>query len=429
MHPSAANTSEAAPTTTSDTALGRREACPGLCATTQATYCVDSSVINKSSLVQPRSVARHDDEETGEMPTPTRCLSPGDVDYPPQLASLTEFDGGIAPPIYMRGQLPLEAAIAVIGTRRCTPEAAQWTEQAVRVLVAAGLSIGSGGARGIDAVAHRAALDAGGRTFVVTTGSLADPYPPEHAELYARVLQARGAVLSLEPDGAERTMAQFLRRNHVLAALCRATLVVEAPHRSGSRHTARVAHGLGRLVMSVPHAPWSPRGAGCAQLLRKGAVLVTSAEDVLDALSLPLPTRLVRRAARGNAKARGGRTLESRTLENAKRGDAETPAGRTLRGTSLATLVARAPHPDCDLAGEVVELHDRDCDALEPWLEAILNVVTPEPSHLDAVCERAGVSARIAQRALLQLCLVGVVTEAPEGQFRRNVRSERRTKR
>ncbi len=403
-------------------------------------------------------------------PRATRCLDPGDDDYPAALGALATLGWRRAPPLYVRGTLPSGPALAVVGTRRSTPQAEAFAEALVRELSSTGIAIGSGGARGIDAAAHRAALEARGRTFVVTTGSLDEPYPPEHAGLFEDVLEAGGAVLSLEPDGAERVTAQFLRRNHVLAALCHAALVVEAPHRSGARHTARVARSLGRPVLAVPHAPWSHSGAGCAQLLRAGATPVTSPADVLAVLASccgPLPRADAHTALNGRkamsvagsgigsgqltlvprSDERTSRTTTSReptsreqaSREQASREQASRepasrepasrePASREQASRKQASReptsreqASREPASREPASREPISRAQEPLDpgSLEPDERAVFAVVEREPVHLDVVCERARISARAAQAALLQLCLLGVVREGPPGQFAR----------
>src|SRR4051812_39166376 len=206
-------------------------------------------------------------------------LDPGHPAYPPSLAALG------APSLYLRGALPRGPGVAVVGTRRPSGEAAAFTRALVRDLAAHGLAVWSGGALGIDAAAHEAALDAGAPTVVVAGGGLARPYPKEHVGLFERVLAAGGALLARVADATPPTPPGFLLRNELLAALTLATVVVEAGVKSGARSTAAAARRLGRPLCVVPHPPWEPRGQGCALELARGARAIVGARDVIDAIA------------------------------------------------------------------------------------------------------------------------------------------------
>jgi DNA processing protein len=139
----------------------------------------------------------------------------------------------------------------------------------------------SGLARGIDGAAHRGALDAGGRTVAVLAGGLSKIYPPEHADLAAEVA-AHGVLISETPMTVEPQPGMFPARNRIISGLCRAVIIVEANERSGALITATHAAEQGREVFAVPGPVDSPASAGCLELIRKGARLVRSVDDVLD---------------------------------------------------------------------------------------------------------------------------------------------------
>ncbi len=206
----------------------------------------------------------------------TILLHPTSPDYPLALRALAPPDRP-PPVLHLRGVLPRSAGIAVVGRREASEEARAFTRALVHELARAGLSIWSGGALGIDAAAHEAALEAGAPTVVVAGGGLARPYPPAHVPLFDRVLAHGGALLSHLPDLAPPTPPSFIARNRILAAVTGATLVVEAGLKSGARSTAAAARKLGRPLLVVPHPPWSEAGAGCAAELVRGARAITGA--------------------------------------------------------------------------------------------------------------------------------------------------------
>lgn len=202
-------------------------------------------------------------------------------EYPRPLAEIAN-----APHLlYVRGTLnPADnRAVAIVGSRGCTTYGRRVTESLATELVRAGYTIVSGMARGIDGAAHAAALKAGGRTLAVLAGGLSRIYPPEHIEL-AKQVQMSGALLSEAPMLAEPLPAMFPPRNRIISGLAQAVIVVEASERSGTLITARHAAEQGREVFAVPGPVDHPSSSGCLQLIRQGATLIRSADDVLDAL-------------------------------------------------------------------------------------------------------------------------------------------------
>ena len=204
----------------------------------------------------------------------------GDPSYPPRLAAIAD-----PPPLLWingdRGVLA-RAAVAVVGSRHASPSSLEVARALARDLAAAGLVVISGLARGVDAAAHRGALD-GGRTVAVLGCGLDGIYPPEHGQL-AEVIAASGAIVSeLAPDG--RPLPEhFPRRNRIISGLSLGVVVVQATLKSGSLITARCAADQGREVMAVPGPSLGGRHAGGHSLIRDGAALVETAEDVLAAL-------------------------------------------------------------------------------------------------------------------------------------------------
>jgi DNA processing protein len=201
--------------------------------------------------------------------------------YPAILATIPDPPGLL----YVRGNLEPrdERAVAIVGSRHCTPYGRRIAERLAGELVRAGYTIVSGLARGIDALAHRGALQAGGRTLAVLAGGLSKIYPPEHAEL-AEEVRAAGALLTESAMLMEPMAGMFPARNRIISGLAKAVVVVEAADKSGALITASHAAEQGRDVFAIPGPIDSPASAGTHELLRKGAKLARHAGDILEEL-------------------------------------------------------------------------------------------------------------------------------------------------
>ena len=211
----------------------------------------------------------------------TEILVKGRAPYPNMLEDLED-----APPIlFSRGSLLPEddMAVAIVGTRHATPYGLKQAERMGYSLARAGVTVVSGLARGIDAAAHEGALSGGGRTIAVLGGGLAQMYPPEHEGL-ANAIAADGAVLSEHSPMTKTRGGLFPQRNRIVAGLALATLVIEAPDRSGSLITARLAYEQNRDVMALPGPVTSRASRGCNQLIRDGAKLIQNVDDILEEL-------------------------------------------------------------------------------------------------------------------------------------------------
>ncbi|WDQ17407.1 DNA-processing protein DprA [Rhodopirellula sp. P2] len=239
-------------------------------------------------------------------------LRRGQASYP---AALEELDD--APPlIFCRGSiLPRDTvSVAIVGTRHATAYGLQQTRRIAMDLARAGVTIVSGLARGIDTAAHRAALEAEGRTIAVLGGGLGKIYPAENAPLADEISQ-HGSVISEYAPMAQPRGGMFPQRNRIIAALGQATLVIEAPMRSGSLITARLASELGRSVGSLPGQVNSRASQGCHHLIRDGATLVQHADDVLELLG-PLSGNVSRATATDGGEAvRDGREMTLNEVE------------------------------------------------------------------------------------------------------------------
>ena len=219
-----------------------------------------------------------------------RILTMQDADYPARLRGIFE------PPclLYVKGTLPAfdeEVAVAMVGTRACTPYGTQSAEKIAYGLAKQGALVVSGAARGIDSAAHRGALRAGGVTVAVLGNGLDVVYPEENAGLY-RDIAATGALLSEYPPGTEPASGHFPVRNRIISGLSLAALVVEAPEKSGALITAATALEQGRDVFAVPGPIDAPASVGCNRLIRDGAGLVSEAWDILREYEARFPEKL-----------------------------------------------------------------------------------------------------------------------------------------
>ena len=204
-----------------------------------------------------------------------------DPDYPPLLRRIA------SPPLalFVAGKADLlwHPAVAVVGSRGPTAGGRDNARAFSRALVAAGFGVTSGLAAGVDRAAHEAALEAGGITIAVLGTGPDVPYPDGHAALLAR-MAAEGTVVSEHPPGTGARREHFPSRNRILAGLSLGTLVIEAATRSGALITARLAAEAGREVFAVPGSIHNPMARGCHRLIRDGAALVETADEVISAL-------------------------------------------------------------------------------------------------------------------------------------------------
>lgn len=208
-------------------------------------------------------------------------LRQDDAAYPPLLGTIHDPPGLL----FCRGELLAcdALAVAIVGSRHATAYGKRMAWQLAGGLARAGFTIVSGLARGIDAAAHRGALDAGGRTVAVLGSGVLAVYPPEHEPLAAEVA-ARGAVVSEAPPFEPPARGAFPRRNRLVSGMSLGTVVVEAADRSGALITARLAGEQGREVFAVPGPADGRMSRGCHRLIRDGATLVDTADDVIDQL-------------------------------------------------------------------------------------------------------------------------------------------------
>lgn len=205
--------------------------------------------------------------------------------YPPLLHHIAS-----APPlIWVKGDLAMaeQPAVAIVGARNASALGAKFTRSLARDLIDAGLLVVSGLARGIDTAAHEAAIS---RTAAVLAGGLDHYYPPENEKLQ-RAIAERGLLITEMPPGTAPKAEHFPRRNRIISGMSKAVIIVEAALRSGSLITARFANEQGREVFAVPGSPLDPRSEGTNKLIKDGANILTSANDVISALQMAQPGR------------------------------------------------------------------------------------------------------------------------------------------
>jgi DNA processing protein len=299
------------------------------------------------------------------------------ADLPPALADLSD-----APEVlHVRGELPRGAAVAIVGTRHPTPDAYGYTRQLAGELAAAGATIVSGGAKGIDTAAHLGALDVGGPTVVVAPAGFERPYPPENAELFCRVVESGGAYLTAEAADEPAGLAKFFRRNAILAALAHALVVTEAPLRSGARNAAATARRIGRALFVIPAVPWNTKGQGNVVELQRGARALFSHRDVL------------------------------RWLEGCRIHAIPLPADRRARIVRLqADDEGSAPTASPERPAEAVPL--------DPEAAALVDAVRAGAVHPTEICDRTGMSPAKVQQLVLTLTLDQVLASDRAGRLR-----------
>lgn len=281
---------------------------------------------------------------------PIRVLTILDPDYPARLKTIHD-----PPPLLsVSGMLSKEDhhAVAIVGTRHATPAGRVITEQLSRGLAEAGVTVVSGLARGIDGAAHRSALEAGGRTMAVLGCGIDRTYPPEHQALRKKI-DEQGAVLSELPLGAYPHAYHFPKRNRIISGLSLGVVVVEAAPKSGSLITARLAAEQGREVFAVPGSIQSEQSRGTNGLIKQGAKLVETVEDILDELASQCEPSFqaqmqVRRAALTRPVQSGRLLLEQ--------DEATLYAALSMEPVHIDELIAKTGLPAASVSGLLLSL-------------------------------------------------------------------------
>jgi DNA processing protein len=324
----------------------------------------------------------------------TRILS--DDAYPALLRSSPD------PPetLFVRGELAAEPepAVAIVGSRHATAYGRLEAGRLAAELVERGVVVVSGGARGIDAEAHRGAMRAGGRTIAVFAPGFAHPYPSEHRALFDAIVESGGALVTEQLTHISARPELFPRRNRIIAGLSLVTVVIEAANRSGALLTARIAvDDLSRDAACMPGPVGSAQSAGCHRAIREGwATLVTGAADVCEILfaARHLAAGAVEAASRGvDAAARGGHTGVVRPPGKRR---ATQPSG-AQGGTATSTA------PSAEISS--------DASALDSVLRR------RRRASLDELMDELGWEVSRTTLALLDLERAGRVARDPDGGF------------
>jgi DNA processing protein len=304
-----------------------------------------------------------------------QVLMLGDARYPQPLLHCGD------PPLMLflegREELLQRPSVAVVGSRQATPQGLAHARQFASVLSHAGVTVVSGLATGIDGAAHEGALAGAGSTLAVIGTGPDIVYPRRHGGLWRRIAQD-GLVVSEHAPGTPALAHHFPHRNRIIAGLTRGTLVVEATLKSGSLITARLALEGGREVFAVPGSIQSAQSRGCHELIRQGAQLVESAQEILESLGLP---------------------------------SSPTASSAAPASTAAAAVSDEPDEPDAPDAPDVPDAstsHGR-----------LLRAMGHDPVSLDTLVGRTGDAASVLGARLLELELQGLVARLPGGRFQR----------
>jgi DNA processing protein len=326
-----------------------------------------------------------------------------DPAYPPALLTMPD-----PPPLlYIKGRLNLlhTRAVALVGSRSATPQGVEDAERFARELSVAGVTVFSGLALGIDGAAHRGGLaGVGGTVAVIGTG--ADlVYPAAHHAL-ARQIAVQGAILSEWPLGTPARAANFPQRNRLIAGLVSGVVIVEAAMRSGSLITARLANEMGRDIFALPGSIHAPLSRGCHRIIKQGAKLVETPDEVLEELGFARrtaprpPSSAAHAVLSSDAGATNTRALSGATVSR------PSSAPRPTAGASAADPVT-AGHPASPRP------------PFDPEAERLLAALGHSPTTLEILATRTEMEDAALQSHLLQLELAGQVTALPGGRFMR----------
>ena len=349
---------------------------------------VEKIVATRAKLDPDKLLAEHEQKNQA-------FWTPADPDYPALLFAIND-----PPPVlYYRGQLRLnntpQLTVGMVGTRRPSAYGKRWTQRISRYLSERGIVIVSGLAAGIDTEAHTSCLQQQGLTVAVLGTGVDVAYPQRNQPLQAQI-EATGLVVSEYPDGTGPDKAHFPRRNRIIAGLSRATLVTEAPARSGALITARLANDYCREVYALPCSLDNLQGSGCLEQINQGAQMILSEQMLFEAFAEMPDVAVLWPGAPVSKQQTTGQVIAQANKPNA-----DVDATHT-RNSKPITATSTEPAPD-----------------LSPSLAQVLKAVGIEPMVLDQIVQDAQVETGQALAALVQLELLGLVTQLPGMQYQR----------
>ncbi len=313
-----------------------------------------------------------------------------DADYPRAL-----LDTADPPPLlYLKGRRALlgRPGIAIVGSRNATAQGIANAESFAAALSRAGLCVVSGQALGIDTAAHIGGLTGAGSTIAVIGTGADIVYPARNRDLAHRIA-AGGLIVSEFPLGTPAAAANFPRRNRIISGLSKGVLVIEAALRSGSLITARLAGEQGRDVFALPGSIHSPLAKGCHQLIKQGAKLADSVDDILEELGMALP---------GSGGGAGDSNLVGNSGGNHDGNHRGNHSGNAASTQASAGASAASTMP--------------------PAQRALLDALGHEPVSVESLSQRTGTPAHLLAAQLLELELAGQVTQLPGALVQRMTR-------
>lgn len=322
--------------------------------------------------------------------------TPADSDYPRLLLEIP------TPPsvLYYRGQVNLnenqglKPTISIVGTREPSDYGKRWTRKISIALAKHGFTVVSGMAAGIDTEAHQGCLDGGGRTIAVLGTGIDIIYPLSNKPLYEKI-QQQGLILSEYPSGTQPNRPHFPQRNRIIAGLTRTVLVMEAPVKSGALITATQAQEFGRNIYALPGSLDNYNSLGCLGLISKGAQIILSEEHLLNMLGI-IPGGDTRKQLSLFPEAQSKPTSNPQKVTPAK--------DSKIRQKKPESQVETNPPPDANLT---------------PELAQVFRVLEYEAKSFDLIVEESGLAIGLVSSYLLQLELMGLVSQLPGMQYRR----------
>lgn len=331
-----------------------------------------NNIANKKREIEPEQLFFEHKKKN-----PLFC-TPSDPEYPHILLEIPDFPLIL----YYSGDMNLtkidssKHLIAMVGTRKLTDHGRKWTYNISSALAKYNFTVVSGVAKGIDTIAHRGCLDAGGHTIGVLGNGLDVVYPSSNHKLYEEI-SSKGLLLSEYPAGTKPNARHFPARNRIVAGLCRATLVIEAPEKSGALITARLANEYGRDVYTLPNSPDQIQSRGCLRLIHKGAEVIITEHELLSMLgaipSLDKPQQL---------------SIFSQSSQSSQPSPPSQPS--------------QTPPPLPPIQPQ-----------LEPPLSYVYEAIASSPTPFDIIVEKSGLNTGEVSSLLLQLELEDLISSLP----------------